>query len=80
MLLMVSAFIIHWWKTINKSHHSRHALCPVPCIMIQLRVVQKLFKRYFLKREYLIDFLLAAAAIVLFTALVYYSVSTLSIS
>jgi hypothetical protein len=52
----------------------------VPGIMIQLRVVQKILKRQFLKKEYIIDFLLAAAAIILFTALVYYSVSTLSIS
>jgi len=32
------------------------------------------------KKEYIMDFLLAAAAIILFTAMVYYSVSTLAIS
>lgn len=46
-------------------------------IMIQLNQTQEKLKKHFLRKENIIDYLLAGGSIILFTVLVYLSVTVL---
>ena len=46
-------------------------------IMIPLSETPQKFRKHFLRKEYIIDYLLAGVAILLFTTLVYLSVTVL---